>query len=324
MKVLVTSPAFNQQSANMSKCRALLEKEAEEVVYNPYGRTLSKEEVSEIWEGADAIIAGVEVYDAEFLARAPKTLKVISRYGTGYEAIDVKAAGEQGILITNTPGVNAPAVADLTLGLMIGAARRMPAMDRKMREGEWKRHVGVGLSGKTLGILGLGAIGKEVALRAKGFSMNLLAYDPYIDKKFAIENNIQVCSLDEIFKQSDFITLHLPVTKDTERIINAENLAKMKPDAFLVNAARGKLVDEQALYQALVNGKLAGAGLDVFEQEPLAKSPLFELDNVAVLPHLGGHTQQAEELMAKLTIENTIAVLNNKHCANIVNQQYLK
>jgi D-3-phosphoglycerate dehydrogenase len=322
MKILVTSPAFSQRK--MKKMREFLNKAVENVVYNPYGRTLNQEEVAEIWEGVHGIIAGVESYPAAFLRQAPKTLKVISRYGTGFEAIDAKEAGKQGIVVTNTPGVNAPAVADLTLGLMIAVSRRITVMDRKVREGIWKRYVGVGLTDKTLGIIGLGAIGREVACRAKSFSMRLMAYDPYMDHKFAAEHDISVCSLDQVLEQSDFVTLHLPVTKDTEKIINKESIGKMKPEAFLINTARGKLVDESALYEALISGQIAGAGLDVFEQEPLVQSSLFGLDNVVVTPHLGGHTKQAEELMARLSIENALSVLKNKDCLNIVNKNCLK
>jgi len=321
MKILVSSPAFNQPT--MKKSREFLEKVVGEVIYNPYSRTLQREEILKLWQDVDGIIAGVELYTPDLLKLAPRTLKVISRYGTGYESIDIEAAGKQGIIVTNTPGVNAPAVADLALGLMIAVSRKIPQLDGKVREGKWIRTIGIGLAGKTLGIIGLGAIGKEVALRAKGFSMKIMAYDPFIDKQFTEEHKIEVTSLDKIFAESDYITLHLPVTKETERIINEENINKMKRSVVIINTARGKLIDEKVLYEALVKDKIAGAGLDVFEQEPPGQSPLFKLNNVVVTPHIGGHTQEALKFMAKMSIENVLAILKNKDCPFIVNKNYL-
>jgi D-3-phosphoglycerate dehydrogenase len=297
---------------------------ADDVVVNPYGMTLKKEEILELWDGADGIIAGIEPYTAEVLEKAPASLKVITRYGAGYNSVDIEAAGKRGIKVSNTPGVNAPAVADMTLGLMLAIARRIPQYDAKTRKGGWSRYVGVGLTGKTLGILGLGAIGKEVAVRARGFSMNLMAYDPYFDKDFADRLDIKKASIDEIYRDADFITLHVPVLKETEKMINAETLGKMKSSAFLINAARGELVDETALYEALKNNRIAGAALDVFETEPLLESPLYELENIVVTPHLAGHTGQAEYLMGKLSIDNTLAILNGNACKDVVNVNFLK
>jgi len=322
MKILVSSPAFNQPT--MKKSREFLKKVVDEVIYNPYGRTLQQEEILKLWKDIDGIIAGIELYTNDLLKWAPKTLKVISRYGTGYENINIEAAGKQGIVVTNTPGVNAPAVADLALGLTIAISRKIPQLDGKVRKGKWIRTIGIGLTGKTLGIIGLGAVGKEVALRARGFSMKIMAYDPFIDKQFTKEHKIEMTTLDKIFTESDYITLHIPVNKETEKIINEENINKMKKSVILINTARGKLIDEKALYEALVKGKIAGAGLDVFEQEPPGQISLFKLNNVVVTPHIGGHTQQACELMAKVSIENALAILKNKHCPFIVNKNYLK
>lgn len=322
MKILVSSPAFNQP--NLDTMRGYLEGFFQEVIYNPYGRTLKKDELLELWNGADGIIAGIELYTENTLKQAPRNLKIISRFGTGYESIDIRAAGELGIAVANTPGVNATAVADLTLGLMIAVARKIPQLDKKARQGEWERFIGIGLSNKTLGIIGLGSIGREVAIRAKGFSMNIMAFDPYIDEKYVQHQNIKVSSLEQIFKEADFITLHLPVTKETGKMINRETISKMKRNAILINAARGKLVDEEALYEALVNREIAGAGLDVFEQEPPKNTSLFKLDNVVVTPHIGGHTQEASELMAKTAIENVVSYLENNKCHFVVNKGYLE
>lgn len=321
MKVLVASPAFCQPGlAGVTEHLAEL---VDEVVVNPYGRTLTKAEIRELWVDADAIIAGVEPYTADVLADAPASLKVITRYGVGYNSIDIEFAGRKGIAIANTPGVNAPAVADLTLGLMLAVARRIPQFDAKTRQGGWSRYVGVGLSNSTLGIIGLGSIGKQVALRAKGFSMSIIAFDPDFDAGFAAEYGIEEASINEVFRTADFVSLHVPVLPETVSMIDRQALETMKPSAFLINTARGELVDEQALCEALKTGAIAGAALDVFEKEPLLESPLFELENVVVTPHLGGHTTEAEYLMGKLGVENTMSILEGKYCKDVVNQQYL-
>lgn len=322
MKILVSSPAFNQP--NLDTMRGYLEKFFEEVIYNPYGRTLKEDELLELWNDVDCIIAGIEIYTEKTLKQAPRNLKIISRFGTGYENIDIRAAGKLGIAVANTPGVNATAVAELTLGLMIAVARKIPQLDKKARQGEWERFIGIGLSNKTLGIIGLGSIGREVAIRAKGFNMNIMAFDPYIDEKFVQCHNIRVSSLEEIFEKADVITLHLPATEQTEKMINRETIRKMKRNAILINTARGKLIDEKALYDALINKEIAGAGLDVFEQEPPKNSPLLKLNNVVITPHIGGHTQEACELMAKTAIENVVSYLKNNQCSFIVNKRYLE
>jgi D-3-phosphoglycerate dehydrogenase len=224
------------------------------------------------------------------------------------------------IKVTNTPGVNADAVADLTLGLMLSIARKIPQYDASVKAGKWGRYVGFGLNGKTLGIVGMGAIGKKVAKRALGFDMNILAYDPFFDDEFAQKNGIVKASIEEILQNSDFVTLHMPVTNETKNLINEESLKKMKKTAYLINAARGPLIDENALYNALNNNQIAGAALDVFETEPLYESPLFALDNIVVQPHLGGHTVEASFMMGKLAIDNTVAVLKGENCRFVVNK----
>lgn len=322
MKILVSSPAFCQPG--LAELIRHLEGLADEVVINPYGRTLTKEEIYPLWQNADGIIAGIEPYSSDVLAKAPATLKVITRYGAGYNSVDVEAAAKKGIRVSNTPGVNAPAVADLTLGLMLAIARRIPQYDARTRAGKWSRYVGVGLRNHTLGIVGLGAIGKEVALRAKGFGMKIIAYDPVFDQNFADSNGIMQASLDQIYESADFITLHVPVMPQTEHMINAETLSRMKPSAILINSARGELIDESALLQALKDKTIAGAALDVFETEPLLESPLFELDNIVVTPHLAGHTSESEYLMGKMSIENTIRILNGDECKDIVNLRMLQ
>lgn len=318
MKILVASPAFCQPG--LAELTRHLEGLVDEVIVNPYGRTLQKDEILELWQNADGIIAGIEPYSRDVLEQAPATLKVITRYGAGYNSVDIEAAARKGIKVANTPGVNARAVADLTLGLMLAIARRIPQYDARTRRGEWSRYVGIGLSSSILGIVGLGAIGKEVALRAAGFGMQIIAYDPEFDADFASAHGIRQVDIDELYRSADFISLHVPVLPQTEHMINAETLNKMKPTAFLINAARGELIDEEALLQALKNNTIGGAALDVFETEPLRQSPLFELENIVVTPHLAGHTGESEYLMGKLSIENTISILKGEECKHIVNR----
>ena len=321
MKILITSPAFCQPGLqNMVEYAKTL---ADEVIVNPYGRTLKTEELRELWKNVDGIVAGVEDYSPDVLQQAPESLKVISRYGAGYNTVDLEEAGKRGIKVTNTPGVNAPAVAELTMGLLLSIARKIPQYDAKTRNGEWSRYVGVGLVGKTIGIIGLGAIGKAVAVRAKGFSMDVLAYDPYFDEDFAGSVGINQASLDEIYEKADVLTIHVPVMKETEGMINADVFRKMKKTALFINAARGQLMDQDALYDALKNNEIGGAGIDVFEKEPLLESPLFSLDNIVVSPHLAGFTEQSVQLMGKCSIDNTVEILKGKECKNVVNTKYL-
>jgi D-3-phosphoglycerate dehydrogenase len=321
VKILVSSPAFCKPA--MQGMVEYAEQHSDEVVVNPYGRTLKKEEILELWAGVDGIVAGVEPYTADVLAQAPKGLQVISRYGTGHNSVDSIAAGKQGIKVTNTPGVNAAAVADAALGLILATARRIPQTHEALRKGIWNRHTGVELAGKVLGIVGLGAIGKEVALRAQGFGMQLIAYDPFFDHDFAKKVGVAESNVEELFRVADIVTLHVPVTDETRSMVDAERLNTMKNSAFLINTARGELVREKDLYEALKEGGIAGAGLDVFEEEPVTESPLFALDNVVVTPHMAGHTNESEERMAKLSIDNTIAVITGKACKHVVNLDYL-
>lgn len=318
MKLLITSPAFS--SPHMAPLIESAKSAADEVVLNPYGRTMTAEELMEIWDGADAIVAGLEPYTADVLARAPDTLKAICRFGVGYDSVDLAAAKARGISVTNTPGTNSDAVADLTIGMMIAIARHIPQGDKSVRDGSWKRYTGLSMEGKKLGILGLGAIGKGVAKRASGFSMDIYAYDPYFDQDFASQYQVKAATMDDIFTQCDYITLHLPILPDTAGIINRETLEKMKPTAYLINAARGPLVKEDDLYEALKNNRIMGAALDVYSEEPLKDSPLFQLDNIVVLPHIGGNTREAAAAMGRLAIDNALAILNGDSCSYIVNR----
>jgi D-3-phosphoglycerate dehydrogenase len=246
---------------------------------------------------ADAIVvrSAVQVDDA-LMEHAPK-LRVIGRAGVGVDNVDAEAATRRGIVVMNTPGANAVAVAELTVGLMLALARKLPAANSSMHAGKWdkKSLQGAELKGKTLGILGLGRIGIEVAKRARGFGLEIIGSDPFVSAAVARENGIRLVSLDELIAGSDYLTLHVGLTPQTAGVINARSLAAMKKGVRIINCARGELVEDAALVEALKSGQIGGAALDVFIVEPPKDSPYFGLDNVILTPHIAGSTAEAQE-----------------------------
>jgi D-3-phosphoglycerate dehydrogenase len=213
------------------------------------------------------------------------------------------------VIVANCPETNNEAVADLAIGLMVCVARQIPLVDQDVRYGKWGRYHGSELWKKTLGLIGLGSIGHAVAKRALGFDMQVLAYDPYVDREQAQAMKSSITSFDEVISSADFLSLHAALTEETYHLIGKAELDQMKPSAFLINTARGGLVDEAALYSTLVEGKIAGAALDVFAVEPPAGNPLLELKNVVVTPHVGAHTQEAIERMGMLAARNVVQAL---------------
>jgi len=234
--------------------------------------------------------------DAEAIAAA-KNLKVIARAGVGLDNVDIKAATQAGIMVVNAPTSNIVSAAELTVGHILSLARHIPAANAALKNGEWKRskYTGTELYEKKVGIIGLGRIGALIAARLQGFETQILAYDPYVTSARAAQLGVQLVSLDELLEQSDFITIHMPKTPETLGMIGAEAFDKMKESAYIVNVARGGLIDEDALYNALKEGKIAGAAIDVFVTEPSTDLPFFGLDNVVVTPHLGASTDEAQE-----------------------------
>lgn len=314
-RIFVSALSFGRYSPEP---RRLLENAGHEVVLNPLGRPLTEEELAGFVADCEAVIVGVDPV-SERVLEAGKKLKVVAKHGVGVDNIDLKAAKARGIVVTNVPSSNSEAVADLTFGLLLAVTRQIPRADAALRQGTWKRFVGPELYQKTLGILGLGAIGKGVARRARGFDMRVLAYDVRWDEAFAREHGVERASLEQVFRESDFVSLHLPLLPSTERIVNAGTLALMKPTSYLINAARGELIDEAALYSALAGGKLAGAALDAFAQEPpAADNPLFTLPNVVVTPHIGAYSFEANRNMGVGAARNVLAVLAETQPANPV------
>lgn len=267
---------------------------------------------------ADAVIAGLEPYDRTMLELGKK-LKIISRYGVGYDKVDVAAAKALGILVSITPGANSDSVADLAMALMLSAARHVCPMDAAIRAGQNnKPTTGVEMWGKTLGVVGTGRIGKGVIQRASGFRMKVLANDAYPDTAFVESHNGRYVDLDTLFRESDFITLHAPYTEETKNMVDARRLSEMKPNAVLVNTARGGIVDEEALYQALKEGGIGAAALDATLVEPACGSPLATLPNCILTPHAGAATYEAGSNMGLLAAQNVLDALNGRDCPYLV------
>ena len=274
------------------------------------GAPTEDELIAQIGE-AQVLISGTEPVTARVLNAAPH-LKVISKHGVGFENIDLEAARSRAIPVAIAGGAIADSVADMTLALLLALARQISQGDASVRSGQWKRFLGPELRGKTLGIVGLGQIGKGVARRAKGFGLHLLAVDAYQDTAFGASWGIEYVLLDDLLARSDFISLHAPVTSETKGLFDASRLSKMKPTALLVNTARGELVDESALYEALRAGHLGGAATDVFAQEPPGHNPLLGLPNFIAMPHSAGQTPEGLRRMGEITAENALRVLRGE------------
>jgi D-3-phosphoglycerate dehydrogenase len=281
----------------------------------------SPEEITAALPAYDAMVVRSRTsVTAQMLEKAAR-LKVIGRGGIGVDNIDVESASARGILVMNTPGANAVAAAEHTLALMLALARHVPQANQSMREGRWekKRFMGTELYQQTLGIIGLGRVGSIVADRAAAMRMNVLVYDPYVTPDAASVMGVKRVSLEELFAQSHFITLHTPLTEETRHIINRSSLALMKPGTRIVNCARGELIDEEALCEALKSGHIAGAALDVFSSEPPQGNPLLSLDNVISTPHLGASSIQAQANVSRLIASQLLDYLQRGIILNAVN-----
>ena len=279
----------------------------------------------------DELVAIAPDYDAMMVRSATKItrrvleaaskLQIVGRAGVGVDNIDVPAATERGVIVVNSPAGNTVAVAELTLGMMISLVRKLIPAHNSVVAGEWKRSkfLGTELYGKTLGIVGVGKIGVEVARRAQSFGMTVIGYDPFLSSNRAAQLGIDPLELAEVWKRADFITLHTPLTPETRHMVGEKVLAQMKPNAILLNCARGGIIDETALYNALKNGQIGGAGLDVYEVEPPRDSPLRELDNVLLTPHLGASTEEAQTEVALDVARQIVDVLGGRPPQSAVN-----
>lgn len=274
--------------------------------------------------GFDALIVRNQTRGTASLLSKGKALRVVGRAGAGYDNIDVPAASQEGVVVSYSPEENAVSVAELVFGLLLALARKIPGADRSVKSGGWerKKYHGVELMGKTLGIWGLGRIGFRVALRGKAFGMRLLAYDAYLSPTtlHVTESGATLTSLDQLLAEADFLSVHLPLTEETRGILNHQAFRKMKPSAFIINTSRGEVLIEEDLFQALKQGRLAGAALDVREKEPPSTaSPLHGLDNVILTPHTAGLTYEAQEKVVDAVSEDVDRVLSGQPALRFVN-----
>jgi D-3-phosphoglycerate dehydrogenase len=316
--VLVTPTSYGKTN---SKLITDLENQVGSVTYNPTPKPLPSAELAKLLKGMDGYIAGLDEIDASAIESADH-LKVIARYGVGVDNVDLQAAKAKGIIVTNTPGANSASVAEMTVGLLLCLARKIPEGISATRTGGWPRINGMSLEGKTVGMLGFGAIGKQTARRLSGFDCRLVAYDPIPDLDFAQKHHVEMMTMDQLLAESDFVLLHLPLLPTTRAMINDDFLAKMKKVSFLINTARGELVDEVALLNALKRGQLSGAALDVFPTEPpSADDPLLQMPQVIVTPHISSHTDGATDAMGWMALNNCLAVLRGETPQHPVNRK---
>lgn len=315
MKILIT-PTSLSQNLGITALDPLRERGAE-LVANPYGRPMSPDELIPALRDVDGVIAGLDTFSAEVFAAAPQ-LAVVARYGVGYDRIDLQAARSAGVRVTNTPGANGHSVAELAVGLMFAVARQIPQTSTAVAAGEWPRFQGIELAGRRLGVLGLGAIGAATARMARGIGMEVLGFDPGLSAEQIGQLGVTAADLDEVFAQSDVLSLHIPLNEHTRHIVSAERINAMPQGAIIINTARGGLIDEQAAAKALDAGHLHGIGLDAYETEPPTDSPLVGHPRVVATPHSGAHSEESVQRTATAAVKNLLAVLDGGQPLNPV------
>lgn len=316
-RVLITDAAIQPEGV------AMLEAVAEVTILPSYQ---SEADLVKAAESVDAILARTAVI-SEAVIRASSKLKIVSRHGVGVDNVDLAACTACGVMVTITGDANSQAVSEYAFGSILAAARKIPLANAHVKGGNWDRtlFVGTEMQGKTLGIVGLGRIGTRLVRQATGFDMDVLAYDPYVTADSLQAENVTLVDLETLIRQADFVSLHMPLTPETRHIIGPAELALMKPSAILVNSARGGLIDEEALYQTLKAKRIAGAVLDVFEDEPLpANHPLTKLDNLICSPHIAGQTAESLVRMSIGAAENILQVFRGEIPAFVVNREVVK
>jgi D-3-phosphoglycerate dehydrogenase len=302
-------------------CAEVLRREGFEVEHRP---GLAGDDLKAAVAGADGLVVRSDTRVTEEVMAAAPGLRVVGRAGAGVDNIDVAAATRRGIVVMNAPGENTISAAEHTLSMILALARRIPAADRSMRAGRWERgaaFMGVELYGKTLGILGVGKVGREVGARARAFGMQVLGYDPVLAPEAAARIGVTAVPFDDVLSRSDILTLHLPLTESTRHLIGRDQLARCRRGVRIVNVARGGVIDEAALVEAIRSGHVAGAALDVFEHEPPQGSPLLGLEAVVLTPHLGASTEEAQEKVAARIAEQVAAYLRDGTVVNAVNAE---
>jgi phosphoglycerate dehydrogenase-like enzyme len=299
----------------------LLQEAGFDCVFPPRPAQLIEEELFQQLEGVSASLAGSEPYTRRVLEAHP-SLRVIARAGVGYDAVDVDAASEHGVAVCIAPGTNQDSVAEHTFALILALAKNLISQHHGTRTGKWPRQSNLPLRGRTLGILGLGRIGKAVALRGAAFGMRVVAHEPFPDARFVRQHGVSLLPFEQVLAEADYLTIHVPLTAESRYLLNRKTLALMKPTAFLINTARGGLVNEADLLEALRERRIAGAALDVFELEPPVPGPLFELENVVLTPHGAGVDLQSRDDMALSAARSIVALSRGEWPAEaVVNPQ---
>ena len=304
-KVLIAPTTFSVYNDQPIE---LLNKNRFNLIKNEYGQKLSSTQLVDLCRDCTGVIAGTEIYSKDIINQL-SSLKVISRLGVGMDNIDLKVARERNIKVFKTTTTPAKAVAELVLGLLIDVARNISNSNNNLKIGKWKKQMGSLLQGKTLGIIGLGNIGKVLVQLSSGFRFKILAFDQQEDELFAKKHDVTYCDLETLLKNSDIVSIHLNFSDGVKYLINKENIKLMKRSAIIINTSRGEVLDEKVLYDALISNHLAGAGLDVFEQEPYS-GPLTELNNVILTPHIGSYAREIRIQMEKEATKNLIRGLN--------------
>lgn len=315
-KVLVTATNY---SVYCGAAKALLEENGIEVIENTFGRPMTREELLAVIADIDGVVVGVDTWDEEIFSHAPK-LRAMARFGVGVDNIDLEAAKAHGIQVSNAKGMNSNPVAELTVGLILSTLRNVPAFNASIRQGKWDRFMGRDLAGMTVGLLGFGDIAQRVARKLSGFDVALLAYDLYPNLEKARELNVDMVSMEEVLRRSDVVCMHLPSLPSTCHIMNEKTFGMMKEGSYFVNTARGALVDESALADALRSGKLAAAAIDVFDQEPVTRdNPLFALTNLFATPHTAAETYDTYHNVGLATAKQLLCVFNGRKPENLLN-----
>ena len=315
-KVLVTATNY---STYCSAAKALLEENGVEVIENPYGRPMPRDELLTVVGDIDGAVVGVDTWNEKIFAHAPK-LRAMARFGVGVDNIDLAAAKAHGIQVTNAKGMNSNPVAELTVGLILSTLRNVPAFNASIREGKWDRFMGRDLAGMTVGLLGFGDIAQRVAKKLSGFDVSICAYDLYPNLEKARELNVEMVSMEETLHRADVVCMHLPSLPSTHHIMDAQTFGMMKDGSYFINTARGALVDETALAQALRSGKLTAAAIDVFDQEPVRRdNPLFALPNLFATPHTAAETYDTYHNVGLATARQLLDVFAGKKPNNLLN-----
>lgn len=313
MKILVTVTNYSKYCEAGKK---ILQDAGCEIIENAKGRPLTFDELKEVSGDVDAVVAGVDTWNEQIFELAPR-LRVIARFGVGVDNIDLQAAKKRGIVVCNCPGVNTSAVAEQAMALILGLTRQVVWLNQEAKEGKWPRIMMHELRKSTVGLLGFGAIGRNVCEKLKAFSPTLIAYDKYPNMEEAERLGVEMVSFDEVLKRSDVISIHLPALPETAGIINSGNIAKMKDGVYVVNTARGNLVREKDVIAALEDGKIAGFGTDVYENEPVTmENPLLSNKKVITTPHTAAETYENCETTSIVTANAILDVLNGKEPSN--------